>query len=268
VAIVKANYVKQGREERARAKASIRYIQHRRGKDEQTITRTLFGREGEMQRKDAYRIIDEASKGSFFYRFVISPDPKREDRNHDLDMRDITTQTIKALEDLIGRKEPIQWIAATHADHAPHLHTHVIAVVPKRLYKGNLEFLRYRATVASREQRCILDLAHYREREWPYPLQGFHSSHRPFSSFRKLTTRGMGGSRKPYTYQKPRLFPKISLNPCTCPRCFSMHIHSIRDPVHKCTSCGLILHRQQQLRIIKPAWEHQYHYQKGAAWER
>jgi hypothetical protein len=180
MAVVKANYVKRGTGERDRAKATIRYIQHRRGQDGERVSRTLFGRYGEMDRQAAYRIIDEAGKGSIFYRFVISPDPKREDRSHDLDMRDITTQTIQALEDLIGGKEPIEWIAATHSDHAPHLHSHVIAVVPQRLYKADLEYLIYQATQASLEQRRILDLALFREREQPYPLQRYDSPSRNF----------------------------------------------------------------------------------------
>jgi hypothetical protein len=265
MAIVKANYVKSGKGEKERAKATVRYIQHRRGLDNQTITRTLFGREGEMDRQHAYRIIDEAGKGSLFYRFIISPDPKREDRNHDLDMRDITTQTIQALEDLIGRQEPIAWIAATHADHAPHLHSHVIAVVPKRLYKADLEYLRYQATKASLEQRRILDLQHYRERERPYPLQRYNNPSRPLSFFRKRYRGATRGFSKPFTRLQTGSYLKPQLHTCTCTRCFAMHLHSIRDPVHKCTSCGLILHRQQQLRIIKPIRERQYY--KGAAWE-
>jgi hypothetical protein len=271
MAIVKANYVKRGKGERGRAKASVRYIQHRRGKDSQTITRTLFGSDGEMTRDDAYRIIDEAKEGSLFYRFVLSPDPKREDRNHDLDMRDITTQTIKALEDLIGSEEPIEWIAATHSDHAPHLHSHVIAVVPKRLYKADLEYLRYQATQASLEQRRILDLALFRERERPYPLQQYGSSpSRNFYSFQKRSrgsTRERSSSLR-HTTGSYGSYSKPSLRTCICTHCFAMHVHSLRDPVHKCKSCGSILHRQQQLRNIRPVREREYHYRKEAAWER
>lgn len=267
MAVVKANYVKRGAGERGRAKATVRYIQHRRGENEQTITRTLFGREGELDRKDANRIIDEAPKGSFFYRLILSPDPKREDRNHDLDMRDIATQTINALEDLMGREEPIEWIAATHADHAPHLHTHIIAVVPKRLYHADLAFLTHRATKASLEQRRILDLARYRERERPYPIQRYGGSSRHLFAFQKQYI----GSTRDFSKPSPSRatgsfmsYPKPQLHTCFCTRCFATHIHSLRDPVHKCKSCGFILHRQQQLRIIKPAREHTY---KGAAWE-
>ncbi len=265
MAIVKANYVQRGIGEKGRAKATIRYIQHRRGKDEQTVTRTLFGREGAMERQDAYRIIDEAPKGSIFYRIILSPDPRQEDRNHDLDMRDISEQTIQALEDLIGGQEPIEWIAATHADHAPHLHTHVLAVVPKRLYQAELNYLIHHATKASLEQRRILDLAHYRERERPYPLQRYASPfHRNLSSFQKRS-RGSTKERASSPGYTTGSSLKPQLRTCFCTRCFAQHMHSIRDPVHKCKSCGQLLHRQQQLRI-KPIRAHRG--ERQAAWER
>ena len=119
MAIFKANYCKRGRTERSLAKASVRYIQHRAGFEGEKISRDLFGSDGVMDRYQAYRMIDEAAKGSFFYRFVLSPDPKREDRNHDLDMRDIARHTILALEDRFD--QPILWVGAVHDDHAPHL---------------------------------------------------------------------------------------------------------------------------------------------------
>ncbi len=50
MAIVKANYTKSS----VNIKASIRYIQHRAGKDGQKITRTLFGIDGELEREEAY----------------------------------------------------------------------------------------------------------------------------------------------------------------------------------------------------------------------
>src|SRR6266849_9577411 len=95
MAIVKATYTKSS----GGAKASIRYIEHRPGKDGAKITRTLFNGDGAMGRYEAYRMIDEAEKGSFFFRFVISPDPKGEDTEKDLFLREITERTILRLED-------------------------------------------------------------------------------------------------------------------------------------------------------------------------
>src|SRR5260370_40214134 len=95
MAIVKATYTKSSKG----AKASIRYIEHRPGRDGAKITRNLFGMDGLIGRFEAYRMIDEAEKGSFFFRFVISPDPKGEDSGRDLFLREITERTMFTLED-------------------------------------------------------------------------------------------------------------------------------------------------------------------------
>jgi hypothetical protein len=72
MAIVKATYTKS----RAGVRASIRYIEHRPGKDGEKVSQILFGIDGLMGREQAYRLIDEAEEGSMFYRFILSPDPK------------------------------------------------------------------------------------------------------------------------------------------------------------------------------------------------
>lgn len=61
------------------AKATVRYIAHRREKDEKTQTRMLFGRDGEeLTKYQAYRMIDNAKGNTTFFRLVISPDRKTE----------------------------------------------------------------------------------------------------------------------------------------------------------------------------------------------
>src|SRR5436305_4862800 len=142
MAIVKATYTKST----GGAKASILYIEHRPGKDNAKINRILFGMDGAMGRWEAYRMIDEAEKGSLFFRFVISPDPKSEDTEKDLFLREITERTMLSLEDRF--KHPLQWVAAEHNDHAPHRHIHVVAVLPGRLYPQDFYSMRTTATNA------------------------------------------------------------------------------------------------------------------------
>ena len=77
MAIVKANYTRKG----GIAKASVRYIENRPGRDGTKIVRTLFNADGKLERGDAYAMIDQAATGSYFFRLVISPDPQREDRD-------------------------------------------------------------------------------------------------------------------------------------------------------------------------------------------
>ena len=153
MAIFKATYTTTA----TSAKASIRYIAHRRGKDNAKVTRALWGWDGKMERREAYQMVDEAERGSIFFRFVISPDPATEDTRRDLFLREITEQTMLGLEDRLRRQ--IQWVAATHDDHAPHRHVHVLAILPKKLQVHDLKALRHIATEAALQQRYQRDNA-------------------------------------------------------------------------------------------------------------
>ena|SRR5438128_2470208 len=152
MAIVKATYTKQAQG----AKASIRYMEHRPGKDGEKVTRTLFGSDGLLGRWQAYRMIDEADKGSLFFRFVISPDPKQEDTAKDLHLREITQRTMQTLEERLHKE--VSWVAAEHDDHAPHRHVHIVAVVAGRLNVQDFQALRQTATEAALAQRHERDL--------------------------------------------------------------------------------------------------------------
>ena len=153
MAIVKASYTRNG----SVAKAATRYIENRPGKDGSRIVRTLFKADGKVERGEVYSIIDQADKNSYFFRLVISPDPKREDSDKNLSLREITERTIQSLEDRF--QKPLQWVATIHADHADHRHVHVIAIVPERLQVQDFQRMRSAATQEAQEQRRQLDLA-------------------------------------------------------------------------------------------------------------
>jgi hypothetical protein len=170
VAVVTAKYTKS----RGGAKANIRYIQNRRGKEGVRVTRTLFGLDGAMERADAYRMIDSTEKGSVFYRIIISPDPTKEDTKYDLLLREITEMTMHAFEDHIHTH--ISWVAAVHADHTQIRHVHVLAVVPGRMpaqeFRSLPQVLIQEATRESLTQRRQLDqvleaeMKEQKEAEW------------------------------------------------------------------------------------------------------
>ena len=153
MAIVKANYTKSS----GGAKANIRYIQHRTGKDGATIVRTLFGSDGTMSRGEAYRMIDEAENGSIFFRLKISPDPATEDTKRDLFLQEVTHKTLDTLEQRIGAS--VSYVASIHDDHTDIRHVHVLAVVKGRLYPEDFKAMRETATSVSVEQRKSRDKA-------------------------------------------------------------------------------------------------------------
>jgi hypothetical protein len=156
MAVVKANYVKRGKGEKGRAKATIRYITHRRDRDGHTVTRALFGYDGALTKEQAYRMIDDAQKGTIFYRIVVSPAPKHEDRYKDLDLSEITIHTMLALEERLGKQ--VQFVAAMHDDHSPHRHVHTLVLVQGvRLNREDFQALRLEATERALSQRRLRD---------------------------------------------------------------------------------------------------------------
>src|SRR3954451_1552784 len=154
MAIVKVSYTKS----RKKIKASVRYIQHRPGKEGERLNRSLFGLEGLMSREEAYELIDNALKGTTFFRIVISPDPKREDTDRDLNLQEITEQTLLALAKALGQH--IAYVGAIHDDHAPHRHVHAIAMIQGKLTREHFQVLRQSATEAALLQRRERDQAH------------------------------------------------------------------------------------------------------------
>jgi hypothetical protein len=168
MAIFKATYTKSG----AGAKAAIRYIQNRTGKDNARITRTLWGIDGKMERQEAHQMINEAEPGSVFYRLVINFDAEKEDTYKDISIREITEQTMLSVEERLGKQ--VQWVASTHDDHTPLRHVHILAILPQRLQVSDLQALRRAATEAALEQRRERDRAAERQQpaqegvQWEY----------------------------------------------------------------------------------------------------
>jgi len=72
-------------------------MENRPGKDGQRLQRTLFNADGKLERRQVYTMIDQADQGSYFFRFVISPDPGSEDRDRNLPLRELTARTIRSL---------------------------------------------------------------------------------------------------------------------------------------------------------------------------
>jgi hypothetical protein len=159
MAVVKATYTKS----RGGAKAAIRYIQHRKDREGGNVTRELYGAEGVIKRQDAYQMIDDAEKGTVYFRFVISPDQNTEDTKKDLQLQTLTRQTMLALQEQLGSRVP--YVAAVHDDHTELRHVHLIACVTSRLDGGHFQTMRDAATEEALLQRQERDRAREQQRE-------------------------------------------------------------------------------------------------------
>lgn len=160
MAIVKHNYIRQDKHALAKAKKFIRYIENRRGKDEERQSRTLFDSGGALTRQDAYQMIDESEQGMVFFRLVVSPDPAKEDARKDLPLRDIAEYTMLRFAEHTQRD--LQWVGVVHEDHTSHRHIHILTRInwklPAQVFKELPQVLREAATEACVQQRRELDL--------------------------------------------------------------------------------------------------------------
>lgn len=234
---------------RGGAKASIRYIQSRPGREGKRVERQLFGADGVMSREQACRLIDEAKRGALFYRLVISPDPRREDSRRDLGLWEMTQKTMQTLEERFNQK--VVWVASAHDDHTPHRHVHVVAVLKRRLYVRDLKFLRQAATRTALLQRQELDLTLASGRR-----RGLGA--RPPAQKRHTRL----GTTSRVTAQTLRRRPVNAPNPfnrhlCTCPYCLTEHIKRLETKSHRCKNCQRLLHRQPKLNLSRKedGWE-------------
>jgi hypothetical protein len=192
-----------------------------------------------MSKEEAYRMIDQAGEGSFFYRLALSPDPIGEDTRHDLDMRELTIQTMQVLDTRLHKA--LVWAGALHADHKPHRHVHILAVSPRRLTVKDFERLRLEATRESLTQRRALDFSQESKTRQRFPT---YQTVKYDRTERRASHVARGGSA-------------VHMHACTCPRCGTPHVEYGRNRVHQCT-CGFLLHKQKERSLQR----------KGGGWER
>jgi hypothetical protein len=234
---------------RGGAKASIRYIESRPGKEGKRLTRALFGADGVMTREQALGLMDEVKKGSLFYRLVVSPNPCVEDSRRDLPLWEITQQIMQTLEERL--KQEIAWVAAEHDDHTPNRHVHIVAVLKGRLKVQDLAFLRLSATQAVLSRRQQLDL----NRD-PGLTRGNLHGQRDRRANSKLTRAKTGAALGGSGGVIPS--SSTSLVKCICPNCWWKHSKHAEDRVHRCNSCGQTLHQGSRLQLSR----------KEGEWER
>ena len=154
MAIVKAKYVRG----KARIKAHLRYITHRRGMEGERMSRPLFGRDGALTKLQIYNMIDATRPGAVFHKFVINFHPLKEDTRKDLNLWEITRITMEHIKTQFGDSVP--FVATIHDDHTLLRHVHGFFIVQGKLPKEEFAKIKGLWKVASAEvwrQRTHLD---------------------------------------------------------------------------------------------------------------
>jgi hypothetical protein len=213
---------------------------HRRDREGERVTRDLFGFEGSLSKETAYRMIDEApAKRRYYYRIIISPDPRREDSYRDLSLRNLTIETMLKLEERLGH--PIQFIAAIHDDHSPHRHVHTLVIHNgRRLTREDFAMLRNYGKQRALTQRRFLD----RRRRLELLEERSRSYQPPFVSG------GNASSRRGYARQEQTRgrfsHPAVSLCSYSCPVCGRYEALPYSRTGYRCLADGAHLRREKE----------------------
>src|SRR3954469_3238264 len=125
------------------AKATIRYIVHRREQSEHRITRELFDAASATEKRKPYLAIDKAPPGTTFFRIAISPDPNAEDQDKTLNLRELTRRTLRVLKEQFPN-QPVRYFAAAHG-HTENRHVNLLLLLRVRITRKHLGLLRQAA---------------------------------------------------------------------------------------------------------------------------
>jgi hypothetical protein len=128
------NYIRRGPNMKQQAKKHLDYIGSRPGKNMEKLERILFGHGGTYTPEQVEAMINNAPKNTYFWRLTLNPDPAQENPEKDLDLWDLTRETVMWLERRLGTDgvpRDIPFIAAEHNDHTDKPHIHAILLIER-----------------------------------------------------------------------------------------------------------------------------------------
>ena len=236
------NYIPHNKFARAKAKATLGYNETRKGKDGEEIERKLFGKFGPLTREQAEWLIEHASKQTYFFRWILSPDLQAENGEKDLDLWQLARDGVRWLEERLRRLGEIQLIGAEHNDHTGIPHIHAILLIERRgreliLNKQDIDDFRDIVHKLALEQR--------RNRQ--------QSQERAVLAAKQATQR-----RQEYQPQRRKAVlghqtvrePSFALRSTTCMVCQGEKaVTLLKEGKERCPACGRELTRRKEAAL-------------------
>jgi hypothetical protein len=195
--------------------------------------------EDSIEKEDAYRFIE--ARGMTFFHLKLNFHPEREDTRKDLNLRDITRQSIAALEERLQR--PIRFLAVEHNDHTDLRHIHAIMRVKlrrgERIGREDWKVCREAAAEQARLQRRALDAVLRVQKDRQQGRAQMPLRSRFYSHTRSKTT------------QKKYCVQRVVYLSHPCPKCAGVNKQSLKTlksgakwcPVH-----GVIREERHEIR--------------------
>jgi hypothetical protein len=213
------------------AKATLGYNAHRVDKEKERMERVLFGNGGKLSEEQALQMIDDASQKTYFFRLILSPDPKSENKDKTIDQWKLTQELVQWLQLQIGRE--ISFVAAEHAGDTGHTdiaHIHAILLIERF---GREKMITVPMIDQMRELAAGKALAQQQGREQARPLE-------------PQPDRQPAREVPPVHKQQRTFLPRLQewepaiepLDLVACGNCGHAQSPHTKDGWRKCLSCG------------------------------
>ena len=236
------NYIPHNKFARAKAKATLGYNETRKGKDGEEIERTLFGNQGTLTREQAEWLIEHASKHTYFFRWILSPDVIEENGAMDLDLWQLARDGVRWLEERLQRQGEIQLIGAEHNDHTGIPHIHAILLIERR---GRERIINKQDLDDFRDIVHKLALAQRRNRQQGKELSAMAAEQAPHHRHETLLPARKAGQ----SHQTVRE-PAFDSRPSVCLVCRGERVvELLRDGEDRCPACGRELTRGKEATL-------------------
>jgi hypothetical protein len=236
------NYIPRNRFTRRKAKATLGYNETRKGKDGEEIVRKLFGKTGPLTREQAEWLIENASKNTYFFRWILSPDTIEENIEKALDLWKLARDGVRWLEERLHREGEIQLIGAEHNDHTKIPHIHAILLIERRgseliLTGKDLDAFREAIHQMALKQRLARAQARQQGQEIPEQLQVVRENGGAIPSPARHV------SRAPEIVQQPGLHTRSII----CLICRGTRgLDLFKEGIEHCPGCGRLLGRRKE----------------------
>jgi ribosomal protein S27AE len=239
------NYIPRNKQAKRKAKANLNYIATRVNKEKQKVDRALFGHEGPKTKEQAKKMISQAPDNTLFWRLKLSPDPngEEEDKDKNLDLWKLTTDSVQWLEKRLGNRE-IPFIGVEHDDHTDIRHVHALLLIQRQgremLITPEIcdEFQKETTRLAAKQHEIpgqtvtLDDLQQAQEGQQAAPRRReVVMPSRTKSSAVTLSYGAKGGSVRRSKDDRP-----------TCPNCgMGTLMQKLKDGRTRCANCGIVL---------------------------
>ena len=248
------NYIPHNKHAKTSAKVTLGYNETRLGKDGAEIERQLFGKNGPLTKEQAEQLLDTASRNTYFWRMILSPDPNGENIEKNLDLWELSRDAVRWLEERLGREGEIGLIGSEHDDHTEIAHIHALLLIERRgrekiLTRDDINEFREAVGKMALDKQLDRQLAVEQHEVQQLEQQQQQQRRQPRQAVHEPRTRLLPASRH---IDRPMIEPSYRVARQKCPSCAGEEAQKkLLTGITNCPACGRYLGQGREVSLSR-----------------